>query len=48
MNARLGSRAARFDTAPKCIHQVDYVCRLGPLWPLNRLALLLLFQQLLE
>ena len=39
---------AFLDTAPQRIHKVDNVCRLSPLGPLDRLAFLLLFEQVLQ
>src|SRR5271166_5157170 len=42
------SRTACLDTTAQSIHQIDDVCGLAPLWPLDRLAFLLLFKQVFQ
>ena len=48
MGFRFTPCTTRLDTSAKRVHQVDNVRRLGPLRPLDRLAFLFLFEQLLE
>src|SRR5947209_4330178 len=43
-----GNFATCLDAPAKRLHQVDDVCGLTPLWPLNRLAFLLFLEQVLE
>ena len=49
MSFRLAGRCTTcLNAPPKSLHKVHYVCRLGSLRPFDRLAFLLLLEQLLE